>query len=250
MRVQVGVSHPLSRQIFFRSRCANNMPSDSSSSGSSSSSSSSSDSDSDSSSEGSVQKFEVSKTKSTCGSGWVVSGLGESRAKIAREAFKPKLKRSTGLLTNPALDEAFYLQLKSLKSSSATKANIDPLEKVYRNQTFKVLDLAKPLLFLASRVKKKKKSTAERRAVRTVLNSGPSCTTTSLTPAANILTQIYPQNVGLLDDKSILPAGGDHLFWAEIHTRSRVASEDVECSQPSWRRTTQKWIIQQRPPLE
>ena len=74
--------------------------------------------------------------KSTCVSGWVVSGLGESRAKITREAFKPKLKRSTGLLTNPSLDEAFYLRLKDLKSSSASKANVDPLEKVYRNQTF------------------------------------------------------------------------------------------------------------------
>ena len=207
----MGVSLPFSRQIFFRSRCANNMPSDSSSSGRSSSSSS--DSDSDSSSDESVQKFEVSKTKSTCVSGWVVTGLNESRAKIAREMFKPKFKKSTGLLTNPELDEAFYLRLKELKSSAASKANVDPLEKVYRNQTFKVLDLAKPLLFLASRVKKKKKSRAEKSAVRTALKLW-AILYHDITKARrrNILTQIYPQNVGLLDDKSILPTGGEHLF--------------------------------------
>jgi hypothetical protein len=28
----------------------------------------------------------------------------------------------------------------------------------------------------------------------------------------NILTQIYPQNIGLLDDKALLPTGGEHLF--------------------------------------
>ncbi len=28
----------------------------------------------------------------------------------------------------------------------------------------------------------------------------------------NILAQIYPQNIGLLDDKAILPTGGEHLF--------------------------------------
>ena len=28
----------------------------------------------------------------------------------------------------------------------------------------------------------------------------------------NILAQIFPQNIGLLDDKAILPTGGEHLF--------------------------------------
>jgi hypothetical protein len=28
----------------------------------------------------------------------------------------------------------------------------------------------------------------------------------------NIPAQIYPQNIGLLDDKAVLPTGGEHLF--------------------------------------
>ena len=186
------------------------MSNDSSSSDSSSSSSSS---DSDSSSDGEVKKFELSKAKSTCVAGWVVSGLGESKAKAAREAYRPKLKRCPDLLVNLSLDEAFYIRLRSIKSSSASKANIDPVEKIYRNQTYKILDLVKPLMFLASRVQKKKKTKADSKAIRTALKLW-AVLYYDVTSARrkNILSQIYPQNVGLLDDKSILPTGGDHLF--------------------------------------
>jgi hypothetical protein len=85
------------------------MSNDSSSSDSNSSSSSS---DSDSSSDGEVKKFELSKAKSTCVAGWVVSGLSESKAKAAREAYRPKLKKCPDLLVNPSLDEAFYIRLR------------------------------------------------------------------------------------------------------------------------------------------
>ena len=166
IRSEVGVFHTWTRQIFFRSRQASNMSNDSSSSDSSSSSSSS---DSDSSSDGEINKFELSKAKSTCVAGWVVSGLGESKAKAAREAYRPKLRKCLDLLVNPSLDEAFYIRLRSIKSSSASKANIDPVEKIYRNQTYKILDLVKPLMFLASRVQKKKKTKADSKAIRTAL---------------------------------------------------------------------------------
>ncbi|KZS00262.1 Uncharacterized protein APZ42_003513, partial [Daphnia magna] len=182
-------------------------------SSSDSNSSSGSSSDSDSSSDGGTKKFELSKAKSTCLTGWMVSGLSDSRAKAAREAYRPKLKKGSDLLTNPSLDEAFYIRLKTVKSSSASKTNIDPVEKIYRNQTFKILDLVKPLLFLASRVKKRKKTRADSRAIRTALKLW-AVLYHDVTSARrrNILSQIYPQNIGLLDDKAILPTGGDHLF--------------------------------------
>ncbi|KZR98368.1 Uncharacterized protein APZ42_006246 [Daphnia magna] len=131
----------------------------------------------------------------------------------AREAYRPKLKKCPDLLVNPSLDEAFYIRLRSIKSSSASKANIDPVEKIYRNQTYKILDLVKPLMFLASRVHKKKKTKAESKAIRTAVKLW-AVLYHDVTSARrqNILSQIYPQNVGLLDDQSILPTGGDHLF--------------------------------------
>ncbi|EFX68900.1 hypothetical protein DAPPUDRAFT_329646 [Daphnia pulex] len=116
-----------------------------------------------------VKKLRLSSEKSASLAGWVVSGLGETRAKSAREAFKPKLKKNADLLINPNLDYVFYIPLKAVKSSSAAKTNIDPIEKIYRNQTFKILDLVKPIMFLASRLKKKKKSRADAKAVKTVL---------------------------------------------------------------------------------
>ncbi|EFX70828.1 hypothetical protein DAPPUDRAFT_327777 [Daphnia pulex] len=155
----------------------------------------------------------ASGEKSATLAGWVVSGLDDTRAKSTREAFRPKLKKNADLLINPNLDEAFYIRLKTVKSSSAAKANIDPIEKIYRNQTFKILDLVKPIMFLASRIKKKKKSRADAKAVKTALKLW-AVVYHDITSARrrNILTQIYPQNIGLLDDKSILPTGGEHLF--------------------------------------
>ena len=72
-------------------------------------------------------------------------------------------------MINPNLDEVFYIRLKAVKSSSATKANIDPVEKIYRNQNFKILDLVKLLMFLSSRMRKKRKSRADAKAVKTAL---------------------------------------------------------------------------------
>lgn len=182
-------------------------------SSSESSSDSSSTSASDSSRGGGVKKFQFSSAKSTSLAGWAVSGLDDARTKSAREAFRPKLKKNADLLINPNLDEAFYIRLKTVKSSSATKANIDPIEKIYRNQTFKILDLVKPIMFLASRTRKKKKSRADAKAVKTALKLW-AVLYHDITNARrrNILAQIYPQNIGLLDDKAILPAGGEHLF--------------------------------------
>ena len=83
----------------------------------------------------------------------------------------------------------------------------------YRNQTYKILDLVKHLMFLASRVQKKKKTKADSLAIRTALKLW-AVLYHDVTSARrkNILFQIYLQNVGLLDDKYILPTGGDHLF--------------------------------------
>ena len=61
--------------------------------------------------------------------------------------MKGKLKKGADLLVNPNLDEAVYIRLKAVKSSSAIKANIDPIEKIYWNQNFKILDLVEPHVF-------------------------------------------------------------------------------------------------------
>ncbi len=68
-------------------------------------------------------------------------------------------------------------------------------------------------MFLASQLKKKKKTRADAKVVKTSLKLW-AMVYHDITNARrrNILAQIYLQNIGLLDDKAILPTGGEHLF--------------------------------------
>ncbi|XP_045032012.1 uncharacterized protein LOC123474158 [Daphnia magna] len=185
-----------------------------SSSKSDSTSSSSSSSSSDSSSSSKSKKFKVSRETIKSVSNWVVTGIDEKEVKKDRETFKPKLARKSELLTNPEMDESFYYRLKTIKNSRASKSNIDPIEKIYRSQTFKILDLAKPLLYLHSRANLKKKSRSDAKAIKIALRLWATLLN-DVTRARrrNILTQIYPGFTSLLDNKKILPAdGGEHLF--------------------------------------
>lgn len=181
--------------------------SSSSSLSSSSSSNSSSSSDNSSSSSGAsrdqdVKKFTLSTAKSTQVAKWVVSSSFSQEVKAAREAFKPKLKKRPDFLENPVLDKTLYLRLKSVKRSNASKANIDQAEKSSRRLSFKILDLAKPLLFLFKRASVRRKSRADTKVIRSALKLwGLLYGDVLYSRRLNILNQIYPKYVNLLDNK-------------------------------------------------
>ena len=210
------IIHP---HILFTSRAVNMPHSSSSSSSSSISSSSSSRSSSTSSSssssswdEGKSVSFSFSKSHSNHLAKWVVTGIANQKIKEARESFKPKLKNKEGIFTNPTLDDDVYTELKSIKRSSASKANIDPLEKEYHKLCFKILDLAKPLLFLAKRRKSRRKSKKDAQAIKAALRLWTTLYRDVLaTRRRNILAQVYPRFMGLLEDASLFK-GGDLLF--------------------------------------
>lgn len=201
------------------------MPPTSSSSSSSSSSGSSTSSDSTSSSSSSTtsskgkkaRKFIYSKKQSSSLTKWIITGIDEKTAKNARELFRPRPKGKAEFLVNPTLDEGFYQQLKTARGSSASKPNVDPLEKIYRAQTYKLIDLARPLMFLMSRSKQRVRTKSDSRAIHAALVLWARLFGDILgSRRRNILSQIYPNNIGLLDDKKILSAGGDHLFGPEF----------------------------------
>ena len=204
---------------------------------------SSSDSDSDSSSGSSssfksfsstlsdiadfkVKKFTLSRRKASVIAKWATKGVGEKNLKAAREAFRPDVKRdkkakfcASELFTNPKVDETLYTALKAVKNSSASVANVDPLEKIYRKQTDTALDMAKPL-FLLLNGKKRKRDKKDAEAIRT-LSVIWSHHFRELTHARrlNILSQTHPNHVGLLSraaDK--LPVGGEDLFGPDFIT--------------------------------
>ncbi|EFX76178.1 LOW QUALITY PROTEIN: hypothetical protein DAPPUDRAFT_249370 [Daphnia pulex] len=127
--------------------------------------------------------FNLSKAKSTGLFQWIVTGINEDKIKKCREIYKPTLKSGgvsaiASILTNPTLDESIYLRLKASKGSNATKANIDPTKKAFKKQSFKVLDLVKPLLFLSNRSKLKRKSESDV-AIKLLSDSGLHSSVTS-----------------------------------------------------------------------
>ncbi|KAI9562463.1 hypothetical protein GHT06_009896 [Daphnia sinensis] len=74
---------------------------------------------------------------------------------------------------------------------------------------------------MASRVKKRK-TKSDNRTIRTALKLWAVVYHDIISVRRrNILSQIYPQNIGLLHDTSILPTGGDHLFGPKF-TQSLV----------------------------
>jgi hypothetical protein len=98
------------------------------------------------------------------------------------------------------------------KKSNATKANIDPTEKVLKKLSFKVLDLVKPLLFLAGRSRLKRKSKSDSMAIRIALRLWATLFRDIIKSRRNnILSQVYPEYLGLLDRDDIW-SGGEDLF--------------------------------------
>jgi hypothetical protein len=92
-----------------------------------------------------------------------------------------------------------YSALKKARNSSASVINIDPQEKKYWKQTDLVLHLGKPLLFVVSRSKSKKKSKADPKALKSALMLW-SHLLRNITQARllNILSQVHPDHTGLL----------------------------------------------------
>jgi len=112
----------------------------------SSSSSSSSSSDESSSSSSSLAKksscsFKVSKGQRKILQKWQISAIDSDEAKLARERYVPTFKSKDSPLTVPEIDNSFYETLKESKKSQASKANIEPEEKPWRQLHFKIADL-------------------------------------------------------------------------------------------------------------
>ena len=197
-----------------------------SSSGSSSSSSSDSDSSSSSSKsdgfsdivDAKAKKFSLKKRKSGRLAEWMVKGIADKHVKAAREVFKPSVVKDkkydvSNLFVNRRVDETLHAALKSVKNFSASVANIDPQEKVYRRQTDLVLDMGKPLLFLVNKCKFKKKSSKALALKSLSMLWAHLLRDVTSARRVNILTQTHQNHLGLLSRAAdMLSIGGDDLF--------------------------------------
>ena len=205
-----------------RSRSSSSSSSFGSASSVSSSSSSSAKSDNSTFSDirkAKSEKFRFKKPQADRLCKWIVRRINEKDVKAARESFKPAFepgKKFVGvdLFTNPKLDETLFSALKSVRNSNAAVTNIDLQEKIYRRQADLVLDMAKPLLFLTSRSKKKKKAHLDRRALKTLLMLWTHLfRDITMARRLNIMSQVHPNHIGLLNHSAkLLPVGGEDLF--------------------------------------
>jgi hypothetical protein len=125
-------------------------------------------------------------------------GVSSAEAKVLRNRFTPIFRKKSVKLQIPELDEAMYRRLKSLKNSTASKALIDPQEKSLSALQYKIIDIARPLLFLWEN---KQADSASREAVRTALNLwGGLFNDVTDRRRANILKQTSPSFTTLLSE--------------------------------------------------
>ena len=110
--------------------------------------------------------FELSRRKSKKLRKLMFEGVSSAEAKVLRNRFTPIFRKKSVKLQIPELDEAMYRRLKSLKNSTASKALIDPQEKSLSALQYKIIDIARPLLFLWEN---KQADSASREAVRTAV---------------------------------------------------------------------------------
>ena len=83
---------------------------------------------------------------------------------MARERYVPTFKSKDSPLAVPEIDNSFYETLKESKRSQASKANIEPEEKPWRQLHFKIADLGKPLLYLTRQAITGERKRSKRRA--------------------------------------------------------------------------------------
>jgi hypothetical protein len=95
---------------------------------------------------------------------WQISAIDSDKAIVARERYVPTFKSKDSPLTVPEIDNSFLETLKESEKSQASKANIEPEGKPWRQLHFKIADLGKPLLYLTRRAITGDRHRSKRRA--------------------------------------------------------------------------------------
>ena len=100
--------------------------------------------------EGSVaaapKSFQLDKARSKELRSWITTTQKPTETKHLRENFHPSFEKSTFDLKVPTLDPSMARRLKEVRGGEASKA--ETKEKALVASQFKILDIAKPLLYL------------------------------------------------------------------------------------------------------
>ena len=153
-------------------------------------------------------RFKVRRNEEKRLQKWIVTGIDEKNVKKSRERYVPCFKGNRVSLKVPELDESLYIRLKTIKKSTASKANIDSVEKAWRQFQYKIFDLGKPMLFLNS-IKKGKSSKKTNDQVKKAGRCAMKLWSVLVREVnkirrLNILHQTYPKYETLLNNTTIL----------------------------------------------
>lgn len=119
----------------------------------------------------------------------------------------------------PELDDEYYLRLQEKKNSHASKSNIDSKEKSLLALQYKVLDIAKPLIYAME----SKDSKKQRRAVKAALDLwGVAFYDITKARRKNILAQLNPNFLTLVDSPSRFSPKEFQSLFGRTFSRSLV----------------------------
>ncbi|KZS08148.1 Uncharacterized protein APZ42_027950 [Daphnia magna] len=114
-----------------------------------------------------IYRFGISKRKGKKFFKWMGKALEDSEGKEIKARYSPTFEKKSAKLQCPSLDDCLYQRLMLIKGSSASKSSIDSNERSLYKLQQKVLEVTKPLLFLANeRVEKESHHEAIRDALQ------------------------------------------------------------------------------------
>ncbi|KZS12013.1 Uncharacterized protein APZ42_023097 [Daphnia magna] len=173
-----------------------------------------------------IYRFGISKSKGKKFFKWMGKGLEDSESKEIKARYSPTFEKKSAKLQCPSLDDCLYQRLMLIKGSSASKSSIYSNKRPLYKLQQKVLEVTKPLLFLANeRVEKESHHEAIRDALQLL---GDSFHEITQQRRHNILRQTSPSFVYLLNNPdNFNPDQFSELFSASF-IRSMVRSADTQ----------------------
>jgi hypothetical protein len=95
-------------------------------------------------------KFTVARKRMKVFRDWITTSLNAPEARSLRDNFIPSFPDSSFDLVCPQVDSAFSRRFKDIKSSEMSKA--EATERCLKAEQYKILDIARPLLFLREKI--------------------------------------------------------------------------------------------------
>lgn len=171
-------------------------------------------------------KFSFSKEESKKFRKIMAEGIENGEVKDIRARYTPSFETRSVLFQCPSLDDSLFQRLRLVKNSTASKSSIDTIEKNLYNVQLKILDVARPLLFL---LKEKSPIPSSHEAViDTLFMLGESFHEVTKQRRRNILRQTSPSFLYLLDNPDNFNIEESNLLFGRYFIQAMVKESETQ----------------------